>query len=92
MDLSGISGISSNYQSAKTDASAASSNALQNSLKNVSSDASEDELKGVIKDFESYFVEQMLKEVKSSFLSDDEVGGTAGHRPVYGPGDRDRGG
>ena len=47
-----LSGISSNYQSAKTDASAASSNALQNSLKNVSSDASEDELKGVIKDFE----------------------------------------
>ena len=44
MDLSGISGISSNYQSAKTDASAASSNALQNSLKGVSSDASEDEL------------------------------------------------
>ena len=61
MDLSGISGINSNYQSAKADASAASSNALQNSLKGVSSDASEDELKGVIKDFESYFVEQMLR-------------------------------
>ena len=69
MDLSGISGINSNYQSAKADASAASSNALQNSLKGVSSDASEDELKGVIKDFESYFVEQMLKQVKDKFTS-----------------------
>ena len=53
-----LSNISSNYDSAKTGASAASANSLQNSLKNISADSTEDELKGVIKDFESYFVEQ----------------------------------
>ena len=72
MDLSGLSGLNSNYTSAKTDATSATGNALQSSLKNISSNSSEDELKSVIKDFESYFVEQMLKEVKDTFTSDDE--------------------
>ena len=41
-------------------------------LNNLSSESTEEELKGAIKDFESYFVEQMLKEVKESLKSDDE--------------------
>ena len=57
MDMSGISSI---YNTA-ADASSAASDSLQNSLKKVSSDSSEDELKSVIKDFDSYFVEQVLK-------------------------------
>ena len=35
-----------------------------------------EELKGVIKDFESYFVEQILKEVKDTFTSDDDEDST----------------
>ena len=45
---------------------------LSSSIKNISSESTEEELKGVIKDFESYFVEQMLKEMKESLSSDDE--------------------
>lgn len=69
MDISGIGSI---YNTAKTDASSASSDTLQSSLKGISKDSSEDELKGVIIDFESYFVEQMLKEMKDSLTSADE--------------------
>lgn len=47
-------------------------NSLSKSIDNISSESSEEELKQVIKDFESYFVEQMLKEVKESISSDDE--------------------
>ena len=61
MDLSGLSGLDSNYTSAKTDATSATGNALQSSLKNISSNSSEEELKGVIKDFESYFVTNNTK-------------------------------
>ena len=67
-----LSNISSNYDSAKTGASAASANSLQNSLKNISADSTEDELKGVIKDFESYFVEQVIKQMKDTFTSDED--------------------
>lgn len=46
--------------------------ALQNSLKGVSSDMSEDELLKVCKDFESYFVEEVLKEVKENMKAEEE--------------------
>ena len=48
-----------------------------------SSDASEDELKGVIKDFESYFVEQMLKQVKDTFTSEDEDSTMSQYKDLY---------
>ena len=76
MDLSGLSGPNSNYTYAKTDATSATGNALQSSLKNISSNSSEEELKGVITDFESYLVEQILKEVKDTFTSDDDEDST----------------
>lgn len=69
MDISGIDSI---YNTARTDAASASSNTLQSSLKKISTDSSEDELKGAIKDFESYFVEQMLKEMKEFLTTEDE--------------------
>ena len=59
-----ISNMSTMYNTAQTSASSASANSLQGSLNRVSSESSEEELKSVIKDFESYFVEQMLKEMK----------------------------
>ena len=67
-----ISSISTNYTVANADKSAEQSNSLQSSLKNISSDSSEEQLKGVIKDFESYFVEEVIKEVKKNLLPDDE--------------------
>ena len=67
-----ISSISTNYTVANANKSAEQSNSLQSSLKNISSDSSEEQLKGVIKDFESYFVEEVIKEVKKNLLPDDE--------------------
>ena len=47
-------------------------NALKKSLNGVSSETSADELMQVCKDFESYFVEEVIKEVKKNLLPDDE--------------------
>ena len=71
-----ISSISTNYTVANADKSAEQSNSLQSSLKNISSDSSEEQLKGVIKDFESYFVEQVIKQMKDTFTSDDDEDST----------------
>jgi flagellar protein FlgJ len=68
-----ISSISTNYTVANADKSAEQSNSLQSSLKNISS---EEQLKGVIKDFESYFVEQVIKQMKDTFTSDDDEDST----------------
>lgn len=46
---------------------------VQNSLNNVSSKVNEDELLKVCKDFQSYFIEEVMKEVKENMtLKDDE--------------------
>ena len=42
------------------------------SINSISSDSSEDELMQVCKDFESYFVEEVLKEIKESLTSEDD--------------------
>lgn len=70
MDLSSLT--SGYYDTTKTTADSASANSLQSSLTGINKDSSEEELKGAIKDFESYFVEQILKEVRESLKSDDE--------------------
>lgn len=70
MDFSSISGLS--YSNAQAAANAGTATALTNSLNKISSDSSEEELKGVLKDFESYFVEQVLKEMKETFTDEEE--------------------
>ena len=47
-------------------------NSVTNSLNSISSDSTEEQLKEVVNDFASYFVEELLKDVKESMLSDDE--------------------
>ena len=63
--------ISSLIDTSKNTAAANQANSLQNSLNSISSDTSEDELMQVCKDFESYFVEEVLK-IKESLMDDDE--------------------
>ena len=65
-------GINTSLQSGRTGAQAAAASSLQNSVKKLSKDSSEEELKGVINDFESYFVEQVIKKMKDTFTSDDD--------------------
>ncbi len=69
MDLTNISAM---YNNARSSVGEASADSLQRKVNNLSSDASEEELKGVLKDFESYFVEQVIKKMKDTFTSDDD--------------------
>ena len=68
MDISAVSTLAnSNNTSAVADK-------LKNNVKNLSSDSTEDELKSTLKDFESYFVEQVIKEMKDSMtLKSDTI-------------------
>lgn len=67
-----IDGIASFVDTGKNTAAANNASSLQGSLKNISSESTDEELLQVCKDFESYFVEELLKEVKESMLDEDE--------------------
>ena len=64
--------ISSLIDTSKNTVAANQASSLQSSLNCISSDSSEDELMQVCKDFESYFVEEVLKEIKESLTSEDD--------------------
>ena len=70
MDFSSINGLS--YSTAQANVNSANANSLTNSLNKISSESTEEELKGVLKDFESYFVEQVLKQMKETFTDEEE--------------------
>ena len=46
---------------------------IKNSVNNVSKETSDDELMQVCKDFESYFIEEVIKEIKNN-MTDEEDG------------------
>ena len=58
-------------QTAQNANKSASAGAVNNKIGNINENSSEEEMKQAIKDFESYFVEQILKNVQES-LKDDE--------------------
>ena len=58
-----INSLSSYYNDLYTDASKQSADKLQSALRADHSDATDDELMYVCKQFEAYFMEQMLKEM-----------------------------
>jgi len=74
MDVTGITSMLN--QTASTNATANANSAKVDSLKNtvsgLSSNSTEEELLGVLKDFESYFIEQMIKKMKDTFTDDKE--------------------
>ena len=59
-------------QTAQNANSSASAGAVNHAIGNISENSSEEEMKQAIKDFESYFVEQILKNVKESLKSDED--------------------
>lgn len=71
MDVSGISSML-NQTTATNNAATAKTDSLQNSVNGLSSSSTEEELMEVLKDFESYFIEQIIKEMKETFTDDDE--------------------
>ena len=74
MDVSGITSMlgQSGVTNATNNASTAKTDSLKNSVHGLSSNSSDEELMEVLKDFESYFVEQMIKQMKETFTDDDK--------------------
>lgn len=71
MDVSGISSML-NQTTATNNAADSKADSLQNSVHGLSSSSTEEELMEVLKDFESYFIEQIIKEMKDTFTDEDE--------------------
>ena len=70
MDLTNLNRITS--QTAKNATNASITSGLQNKADALSEAPSEDELKKTLKDFESYFVEQVIKQVKETFIDNEK--------------------
>ena len=73
-----MSGISINpysnlYEQTATSAQNASASSLNDTLSGDLSGASDEELMDVCKDFEAYFVEQVMKEMKKMIPEDDKI-------------------
>ncbi len=75
MDVSGITSMLN--QTGKTSAATAKAEGLTNSVNGLSSESTEEELLEVLKDFESYFIEQMIKQMKETFTDEDEESSVA---------------
>ncbi|MDD6038577.1 MAG: hypothetical protein PUD20_07300 [bacterium] len=59
-------------QTADQAKNSASASAVSGAVDKLNAQSSEEEMKQAIKDFESYFVEQLLKQVQESLKDDDE--------------------
>lgn len=79
MDVSGITSMLSQTgaTNATNNASTAKTDSLKNSVHGLSSNSSDEELMEVLKDFESYFIEQMIKQMKETFTDEDEESSVA---------------
>lgn len=71
MDINGITSML-NQTGAANNATTAKTDSLKNSVNGLSSKSTDEELMGVLRDFESYFVEQMIKKMKETFTEEDE--------------------
>ena len=74
MDVSGITSMLSQTgaTNATNNASTVKTDSLKNSVNGLSSNSSDEELMEVLKDFESYFIEQMIKQMKETFTDDEK--------------------
>ena len=74
MDVNGITSMlnQTGMTNATTGANSAKTDSLKNSVHGLSSNSSDEELMEVLKDFESYFVEQMIKQMKETFTDEDK--------------------
>ena len=79
MDVSGINAMlgQSGMTNATNSANKVKAEGLKDSVNGLSSDSTEEELKEVLKDFESYFLEQIIKKMKDTFTDEDEESSVA---------------
>ncbi len=71
MDVSGITSML-NQTAASNSAATNKTDALQNNALGLTKNSTEEELMDVLKDFESYFIEQMIKQMKETFTDEDK--------------------
>ena len=71
MSLS-IDGMASMLNTSNANMNNYNADKVQNSLNSVSTSTSEDELLQVCKDFQSYFIEEVIKEIKNDMTEEDE--------------------
>lgn len=67
MDLSGLTG--NLYTNTENKANSAAANKLNSTVNGLSANSTDEELMDAIKDFESYFLEKIMKEVKETMTS-----------------------
>ena len=74
MDVSGITSMlnQTGATNATNSAASAKANSLKDSVNGLSSNSTDEELMEVLKDFESYFMEQIIKQMKETFTDEDE--------------------
>lgn len=74
MDINGITSMlnQTGVSNATTSANSAKTDSLKNSINGLSSNSTDEELMEVLRDFESYFIEQMIKQMKETFTEEDE--------------------
>ena len=74
MDVSGITSMlnQTGATNATANANTAKTDSLTNSVNGLSSNSTDEELMEVLKDFESYFIEQMIKQMKETCTDEDE--------------------
>ena len=74
MDVSGLTSMlnQTGMTNATTGANTAKANSIKNTANGLSSNSTDEELMEVLKDFESYFIEQMIKQMKETFTDDDK--------------------
>lgn len=79
MDVSGLTSMLSQtgVTNVTTSASTVKTDSLTNSVNGLSSNSTDEELMEVLKDFESYFIEQMIKQMKETFTDDEEESSVA---------------
>ncbi len=70
MDVSGITSMVN--QTASNNATSNRADSIKNSAVGLTSNSTEEEMLEVLKDFESYFLEQIIKDVKETFTNEDE--------------------
>ena len=75
MDVSGITSMVN--QTTANNASSGRADSIKNSAVGLTSNSTEEEMLEVLKDFESYFLEQIIKEMKETFTDDDEESSVA---------------
>lgn len=83
MSDSMLTGLNSYYTTASSNSSAAAVNKTKDSLSGINKETTEEELRDAVKSFETYFVEQVLKEVKETTKFTDKESSSVSQMTDY---------